>query len=69
MRMAWALWSKPPWGAIRAASASSPVWPKGVWPRSWASATASVRSASRPSARAMVRATCATSIECVSRVR
>jgi hypothetical protein len=35
-------------GAMQASSASSPVWPKGVWPRSWESASASARSSSRP---------------------
>ncbi len=50
-------------------SASSPAWPKQVWPRSWASATASARSSLRPSARLMERAICATSMEWVSRVR
>ena len=31
---------------MQASSASSPVWPNGVWPRSWPSATASARSSS-----------------------
>lgn len=51
------------------ASAASPVCPKGVWPRSWPSEMASVRSSFSPSARVMVRAICATSNVCVSRVR
>ena len=37
--------------AICACSSSSPAWPNGGWPRSWASATVSARSASSPSAR------------------
>ena len=37
----------------RACSASSPAWPNGVWPRSWASATASPRSSSSRSVRQM----------------
>ena len=49
-------------------AASSPVWPKGVWPRSCAKASASARSSSRPSARARARAIWPTSIEWVSRV-
>src|SRR3989304_1138469 len=36
--------------------ARSPAWPKGGWPRSWASAIASARSSSRPSAGAPRRA-------------
>ncbi len=69
MRIACALWSNPPCGAISAFSASSPVCPNGGWPRSWASATASVSSTFSPSVLAIVRATCATSIEWVRRVR
>ena len=46
MRRPWLLWSKPPCGAMQASSASSPVWPNGVWPRSWPSAIASARSSS-----------------------
>ena len=57
------------WAAIKGASASSPAWPKGVWPRSWASASASARSSLRPSARAVERAICATSRLWVRRVR
>ncbi len=34
---------------MQALSASSPAWPKGGWPRSWASARASARSSLRPS--------------------
>ena len=55
MRRAWLLWSKPPCSAMQASSASSPVCPNGVWPRSWPSATASARSSSslkRPGERA-----------------
>src|SRR5438094_149176 len=37
-------------------NASSPAWPNGGWPRSCASASASVRSSSRPSSRAIERA-------------
>ena len=56
-------------GPGSAPSASSPVWPKGVCPRSWPSEMASARSSFSPSARAMVRAICATSRVWVSRVR
>src|SRR5580765_4013196 len=55
MRKVWALWSKPPNGFIAACRASSPAWPNGVWPRSWASATASPRSSSSLSVRQIVR--------------
>ena len=55
--------------ARHAASAASPVCPKGVCPKSWPSEMASVRSSFSPSARVMVRAICATSNVCVSRVR
>ena len=54
---------------MAACNASSPAWPNGVWPRSWASATASPRSSSSRKVRQIVRAICATSSEWVSRVR
>ena len=49
--------------------ASSPAWPNGGWPMSWARAMASVRSSLSRSRRATVRAICVTSRVCVSRVR
>ena len=55
--------------AAPASSASSPLWPKGGWPRSWPSPIASVRSSLRPSARATVRAIPQASSVWVSRVR
>src|SRR5512134_292289 len=54
---------------MQALRESWPVWPNGVWPRSCASATASVRSSSSRRLRATERAICATSRLCVSRVR
>ena len=54
---------------MHSSSASWPAWPKGVWPRSCASAIASTRSSLSRSARAIERPSCATSSECVSRVR
>ena len=50
-------------------SARSPAWPKGVCPRSWARAAASVRSSLRPNPRAMVLAIRDTSKVWVIRVR
>ena len=52
-----------------AASAISPLWPNGGWPRSWARHAASTRSGSQPSAAPSSRPICAHSRECVSRVR
>ena len=49
--------------------ARSPAWPKGVWPRSWPRAMASVRSSLSWRARAMVRAMRLTSRVWVRRVR
>src|SRR5229473_3322799 len=43
MRSVWSLWSKPPKGCITAPNASSPAWPKGVWPRSWPTDSAARR--------------------------
>ena len=54
---------------MHALSASCPAWPNGVWPRSCARQIASASVSFSRSARAIVRAICATSIECVSRVR
>ena len=59
----------PPNLASASFSPDSPACPNGGWPRSCASASASVRSSSRSSRRAIERAICATSSECVSRVR
>src|SRR6185437_23397 len=41
MRRLWRLCSKPPCFFISSLSTVSPLWPKGEWPRSWASAMAS----------------------------
>ncbi len=50
-------------------SACSPLCPNGGWPRSWASPATSTTSGSQPSTRPSSRPICATSRECVSRVR
>ena len=47
----------------------SPVWPNGVWPVSWPSPIASVRSSFSLSARATPRAIAVVSSVCVIRVR
>lgn len=77
----WALPSKPPNFAVRWLSVRSPAWPKGGWPRSWERQTASMRSGSiwKSSERMdsgmnlshceMALPICATSSECVRRVR
>ena len=52
-----------------AASARSPLCPKGGWPRSWARQAVSTTSGSRPRLTASSRPICATSSECVSRLR
>src|SRR3974377_1330132 len=51
MRSACALWSKPPKRASALSSERSPAWPNGGWPRSCASASASARRSSAPTAR------------------
>src|SRR3954454_13325356 len=68
-RRVWALPSKPPHGSATSCSACSPLWPKGGWPRSWASAAVSAMSGCEPRARDRSRATWATSRLCVSRLR
>ena len=50
-------------------NASSPAWPKGVWPKSCANAMASAKSSFNDKLRHKPRAICAASNVCVSRVR
>ena len=62
-------WVRLGFPAAARSSALSPACPKGGWPRSWARASASVRSSSTWSVRAIERATCDTSRLWVSLVR
>src|SRR5690554_288425 len=66
VRTPWAECSHSP--STKKVSASSPVWPKGEWPTSWARQIASVRSSLSPSARAMARPTWVTWMVWVIRV-
>src|SRR5665213_2533963 len=70
MRSACRLWSnRRPWRRRHSSNARSPAWPKGGWPMSWTSASVSAKSTFRPSADATWRATCATSMVWVRRLR
>ena len=64
-----ALPSKPPQSAATCASADSPLWPNGGWPRSCARQAASTRSGSQPSAAPSSLPIWAHSSEWVSLVR
>ena len=64
-----ALPSKPPILPAISASARSPLWPNGGWPRSCARQAQSTTSGSQPSEVPICRPICATSNVCVSRVR
>ena len=68
-RSVWALPSNPPMCALRSASARSPLWPNGGWPRSCARHAVSTTSGSQPSALPISRPTWATSSVWVRRVR
>src|SRR5690554_309868 len=66
VRTPWAECSHSP--STKGVRASSPVWPNGEWPTSWARQIASVRSSLSPSARAMARPTWVTWMVWVIRV-